>query len=170
MNQGTELAHYGVKGMKWGVRKKYEGKGGSYTKRGVDKFNTKLDAYEKAKANLKNAKASGSKVDKKAANVEVKNTKRSLNKQYKQLKLDKRADAGKNLYKQGHTIDEITQRSYVRSVLIMLGSAATSRLIANTTGSYVAANTVVLGTNTVNFLLAIRDQDRVNKLRAYYAH
>lgn len=34
------LEHYGVKGMKWGVRR-YQNYDGSYTQKGVERFNKK---------------------------------------------------------------------------------------------------------------------------------
>ena len=51
----NELCHYGVKGMKWGVRR-YEKSGGSYTKAGVKRFNESANTYDTAKSLYKTLK------------------------------------------------------------------------------------------------------------------
>ena len=40
-----ELMHYGVLGMKWGVRR-YRNSGGSYTKEGLKRFDKSYEDYQ----------------------------------------------------------------------------------------------------------------------------
>ena len=40
------LMHYGIKGMKWGVRR-YQKYDGSYTRAGLKRYNDSLNKYEK---------------------------------------------------------------------------------------------------------------------------
>lgn len=48
--ESTELMHYGVKGMKWGVRKKYYNSDGSLNDRGVEKYAKKGYARDVARS------------------------------------------------------------------------------------------------------------------------
>ena len=49
--ESTELMHYGVKGMKWGVRKKYYNSDGSLNDRGVEKYAKKGYAKDSFRSN-----------------------------------------------------------------------------------------------------------------------
>lgn len=44
-----QLNHYGILGMKWGVRR-YQNYDGSYTKKGLARYNKKLSEYESLKS------------------------------------------------------------------------------------------------------------------------
>ena len=44
------LMHYGVKGMKWGVRR-YQNYDGSYTRKGLERYRKAESDYETAKSN-----------------------------------------------------------------------------------------------------------------------
>lgn len=47
-DEAGTLAHYGVKGMKWGVRR-YQNYDGTYTKRGLERYQKAEEKYESAK-------------------------------------------------------------------------------------------------------------------------
>ena len=103
-NNSDELRHYGIKGMKWGVRR-YQNYDGSYTKAGVKRYNNAMDIYDKRMSDYKKAKADGVKGDVlRLKKAKVKEQKREVEKHYKHLKLDKKADQGKILYAEGKRI------------------------------------------------------------------
>ena len=126
----NELYHYGVKGMKWGVRR-YEKSGGSYTKAGVKRFNESASTYDTAKSLYKtlkkNKKEKGNSFDVdvqasdggkatikvkdanqsiKTAKQMMKESKSQMKKDYKHLRQDKLADQGKDLYSRGYRITD----------------------------------------------------------------
>lgn len=181
----NELYHYGVKGMKWGVRR-YQNYDGSYTRAGLKRFENSLGEYEKAdkrykdaKSRYKSAKKSGSStmgMETEITNSKLgrKNAKNKLVKDYKHLKQDKLGDQGKILYANGKTI---TGNNAVTSALSKIGGATLSAAVYNN-------NTGRLGGSTVTKVLAgiggvslasagikgAIDYDQNRKLRAYYSH
>lgn len=168
----NELYHYGVLGMKWGVRR-YQKADGSYTKAGLKRYNRSLDEYEAARQKLKESKSSGDKSAVRAAKGNVKVAKRQLNKNYKQLSRDHLADKGKRLYQQGKTITDSTRVTALAQSGIVFGAGVTQRLLAsygNVKAANIASTTVGVGGSVVNAILAAKNANERKQLRAYYSH
>lgn len=191
-----ELYHYGVKGMKWGVRR-YEKYDGSYTRAGVKRFNDSLSKYEKAdarykdaKSNYKNAKKSGTstegyKTEITNARIARKSAKQKLNKDYRHLKQDKLGDQGKDLYSRGKTI---TGNGQVTGLLMKVGSMSVSAAVYNyNTGNIGRIARKFVGNvsdKTINQVLGVAgagalavggakkavDYHQDKRLRAFYSH
>ena len=190
------LAHYGVPGMKWGVRR-YRNYDGSYTRAGVKRFDSSMRKYEKANDRYKNAKVNykiskkqgsstgGTKTELTNARLQRKQAKNKLNKDYKHLKQDKLGDQGKELYSKGKTI---TGNSHVTGALAKVGSLSLSAAAYNyKTGmitSVVQRAGLRINNQTVNSVLGLAgigasavagakgaiDYSQNKKLRAYYGH
>ena len=103
-----ELYHYGIKGMKWGVRR-YQNYDGTYTQRGLKRYYDAETRYSNAKSAYDSDKSSVNKTN-------VKKAKKALNKSYERLKYDKMADQGKSIIRR------------VKPLLITVSKLAISRL------------------------------------------
>lgn len=106
--ESTYLAHHGILGMKWGIRR-YQNYDGSYTKRGMKRYNESQAEVNEKKASLKAAKeayktGSGTKLQVNEAKNKLKRAEFRRNADYKHLKQDKLADKGRDQYAQGKTI------------------------------------------------------------------
>ena len=177
MNE-NELYHYGVKGMKWGVRR-YQNYNGSYTRKGLEKFRKAEEDYDTAATNrdkIRDAYKSGSatKQQYKTAKKDVALAKRKWSDVYKQLKTDRMADEGKELYKHGKTITGNETNAVAIQMGVVIGSRITQQIIASKVGNQKVANisaaVVGIGGTATNMILAGKTMSENRKLRAYYAH
>lgn len=164
-----ELCHYGVKGMKWGVRR-YQNYDGSYTQKGLERFRKSEAKYDRAKSEYDSAKSSGDKRGVKSAKSDMRSAKREMSRNYKQLKLDKRADQGKALYKQGVTITENNMKKSFAQTGLGFGSAAVSSYIYRQTRDNRIPAAVFVTANAVNAGYSWYLNNQNKKLRAYYSH
>lgn len=195
----TVLTHYGVKGMKWGVRR-YENYDGSYTQAGLKRYRKSEANYDNAKNQHKAAKAlyketrkngyaqlsTGQKlaVSKnvvKESRNELKKAKRQLTKDYKHLKQDKLGDQGKELYSKGVRITSNNQRRQAIAVGATAAAYGSSYALRNSGKSVVIKNqsipmsvfvpaTIAAGSAAVDSILSVKNYRQNKRLRAYYAH
>lgn len=176
----NELYHFGIKGMKWGVRR-YQNYDGSYTKKGLERYNKAKDKFLEAESNRKQAKQTlktnrnqQTKTDYKVAKKEAKRRRDEANRAYDKLKTDKLADQGKELYKKGKTITGNNLTSGRVQTAIVLGSVVVNQVIATNTGNQKLANisssAIAIGGTAVNAILSGKSYYQNKRLRAYYAH
>lgn len=176
----SDLVHYGILGQKWGIRR-FQNYDGTYTQRGLKRYNATKEQYDKAKSDLKAAKESGSQSGKRLAKAELKSAKRQLKKDYKQLKQDKLADEGKELYKSGKRITLNNELYGTVQMGTMLASYAANRAYSNSGKAIVtkygllemdkvAPAAVAAGGTLVNAILYTKNERENKRLRAYYAH
>jgi len=181
MYETEYLEHHGVKGMKWGVRR-YRNYDGSYVRKGVKNFDESAKKYDEADAKYKKekkaykeAKKSGNKNVSKKELVEArgkrKDAKIKMNRDYNQLKRDKKADKGKRLYQSGKTITG-SGAALGRATSIATGTGTVAFLLYQNgmkkPAAYAAA--AGLGMEAVNALWGVKNEMDARNLRAYYAH
>lgn len=165
----NELYHYGVKGMKWGVRR-YEKYPGSYTQKGVKSFKEQSDKYDSARSSYletkRQYKAGGAtKLQLNKAKQSMRDEKRKMKDAYKHLKQDKLGDQGKELYAKGKRIT-FNNNMYE---LMATGGAAVSYLLYQSGKEDLAYKTAIAsGVVTAGMYAANEYQNR--RLRAFYGH
>ena len=82
----NELTHWGVRGMRWGVRR-FQNKDGSLTKAGQKRYNEELAKVRKEERTLKNRKSVQTKIDKLAARKKaVEDSKKQFDQEQKKSK------------------------------------------------------------------------------------
>ncbi len=176
--QEDYLAHYGVKGMKWGVRR-YQNYDGSYTQKGLERYRKAESDYEGAKQTARSTKSAykagtATKRQYQDAKRAVKAEKRKMESAYGKLKMDKRADEGKKLYRRGKTISSNTKMLAISESAVLVGSRVVGNILGAATGnpslSYMSERAIRAGGTAVNAILYAKNQSEAKKLRAYYAH
>lgn len=129
------LAHHGIKGQRWGVRR-YRNYDGSYTQLGLKRYDESKKAYDEANEKYKktkewykqNKKEPGAKAKLTNARINKVKLERRTNNIYKHLKSDKRADKGKELYSRGYTITG--KKNSLKALSAIGGLAVSTALIS----------------------------------------
>lgn len=156
-----ELMHYGVRGMKWGVRR-YQTKGGAFTQTGLKRYKSAERKYESARTAYKSG--TGSKHD-------VYASKQKLKKEYKNLKKRYAADQGKALYASGKTITSNTMNHNMKVVKVALGSYVVGRVLKNTimndNVANISAAAVNVGSTAALAVMRAKIVSDNKKMRAY---
>lgn len=167
--ENGELYHFGVKGMKWGVRR-YRNYPGTYTQRGVKRFDKAMSDYDDANSKFKSTKSAYK--NKQATKLEVNQAKRSrktaereLKNQYKKLKNDKLADQGKELYRNNKRITSNNQ-----TVSLMTAATAIATKVLYDSGDKKMAEVAAIGGGTLTAAYYLVTEYQNRRLRAYYAH
>lgn len=99
-----ELMHYGILGMKWGIRR-YQNYDGSYTNLGLKRRNDANSNYASARKSLRSTKEDGGDVY--SAREAVKTARREVKDSKRYLKDSVQADRGRELTQEGYTVREL---------------------------------------------------------------
>ena len=160
----SELYHHGILGMKWGVRR-YQNYDGSYTKRGLARYQKAYDSYTDAKTRQKENNSDENRKNFRKARKE-------LNSSYSKLKIANRIDKGKELSQKGDTIFGIRRKAALETIgltAVNRGANFIARnYIADEKVARITAASVNLGTMAVSAYLGGKNMSDIRKLRAYY--
>lgn len=167
-NDPNTLMHYGIKGMKWGVRR-YQNYDGTYTKKGLARYKQSEAKYDEAARKYRETKATGDKAATKAARSEMRIARRNVKRDYKQLRNDYDADKGRELYSKGITIGENNRRQYAIEAA-SIGASYVATGLVNQFDKPVAGYLANVASGYVFYGAEYTRRLRNKRLRAYYSH
>lgn len=153
-----------------GVRR-FQNKDGSYTKRGLARYNESVEKYRRAESGYKEAKRSGDKQAIRTTKAALKSAKEQANHDYNRLKNDSRADKGKELYKSWDSVKSTYNREAIGIQLASTGALVALRLLARKFGDTplwkISWNTIAIGATALNVGLVLRGTRDVRNLREF---
>lgn len=163
------LMHFGVKGMKWGVRR-YRNYDGAYTQAGLKRYgvterryDATADRAKRAKADYKSGKIT--KLEYNRAKNARREAERDLKKDYRRLRQDKLADQGRRLYTDGRRIN--SNVGDLGRIAFLTGIGAN---YAHNRGNYKAAKIIRRAGLGVGAAAMARNNYQNKRIRAYYGH
>ena len=173
------LSHYGILGMKWGVRR-FQREDGSYTKRGLERYREAEKKYDDINSKYKAAKKNKSSSTNSLRSKRM-SAKKEMSKSYGELKRVNRIDQGKRLVQEGKTITKNNAKKDVALTISMItgytaykmGKSYVNRMrgqvIGKTGLNFVrASEAAVVGSAAIYGILHNKYENENSKIRAYY--
>lgn len=150
------IKHFGVLGMKWGVRR-YQKENGEYTKAGLERYRQAESKYDSAHAKYKETKAKykrgeASKEDVKNAKSDRKSALKSMKSEYRGLKEDKYTDEGDRILKNDPEGNKTVLNTIGKAVVLNVGSAVAGNIIRNNFGGSATGVNALKAIGTGQFL------------------
>ena len=172
-----DMLHYGVLGMKWGIRR-YQKYDGSLTRKGLERYKSAEEVRKRANQKYKDTKTaykSGktTKAELRKARIESKKENKKTKILYKDLARAKRADEGAKLYQKGKTISGNNAATVIKTMATSVGGTVISNMLSNVGNekiSNISRAAVISGASAINVMLGIHNESQNKKLRAYYSY
>lgn len=150
------LEHYGVKGMKWGIRR-YQDYDGKRTNKAKQRYATAKEAYE-------SAKSSGDRKGVAKARKNLRSAKKNLKTAYK-------TDRGEKLYDDGAGFYGTSSKAAAHHLMVDIGTRTISNFIrsnySRTNVGQMSAITIELGATAIQAAIANKTARELNEIATY---
>ncbi len=173
------LAHHGIKGQKWGVRR-FQNADGTLTRKGMQRYNTAEDrykktssAYQKAKEDYKSGKITERELG--LAKGDNKGARREMRSAYKNVKFQASRDRGKSQVQKGGTIAGNRIKAVgmiMTSTAVNIGARQVNRMLLErgkvSLSTYMKAKVAInVGTMAVNAAITGNTIKKNTEIRRY---
>lgn len=159
----NELYHHGVIGMKWGVRR-YQNEDGSYTKKGLERYNKSREDYQSAKEAHKTSKTKTTSDAKRAA-------KKKLTESKKDLRRSVKVDRGRDIYREGYDTYDVRRNARVAHIAVGVASSIGISIVRSQAQSSVSAikatQAILIGEASAHAAISVLKHKTLSDMRAY---